>query len=149
MIVVMIPNFEPNGLLPRGIHWAAWKEINDRYGLTPHRAKLMGGLGKAIGILKLAGCQAIYIDGSFVTAKVVPSDYDACWDITGVDPAFLDRLLYNFDVVSRARLKQKYLGDLFPAQIPKGASGKVFLEFFQIDKSTGLEKGIVALKLKP
>jgi hypothetical protein len=147
IVVIMIPNFDLNGLLPKGIHLAVWTELNIRFGINPHRQKLLGGLGKANGVLKLAGCRLIYIDGSFVTAKVHPTDYDACWDITGVDPYLLDPLFVNFDTLSRARLKSKYMGDLFPAQIPEGASGKAFLDFFQIDKTTGLEKGIVALKL--
>jgi hypothetical protein len=42
----------------------------------------------------------------------------------------------------------KYLGEFFPAHMPEGASGKVFLEFFQTDKETGRSKGIVGLILR-
>jgi hypothetical protein len=32
----------------------------------------------------------VYIDGGFVTVKREPSDYDACWDIDGVNVEALD-----------------------------------------------------------
>jgi len=44
-------------------------------------------------------------------------------------------------------MKAKYRGDLFPAEVPEGTSGKVFLEFFQTDKRTGESKGIVSIRL--
>jgi len=37
-------------------------------------------------------------------------------------------------------MKDQYKGDLFPAETPEGASGKRFLDFFQIDKKN-LRKG--------
>jgi hypothetical protein len=44
-------------------------------------------------------------------------------------------------------MKAKYSGDLFPAEVPEGVSGKAFLDFFQTDKRTGEPKGIVLLDL--
>lgn len=88
-----------------------------------------------------------YIDGSFVTAKVVPADYDACWEITNVDPTRLDPVLLTFDP-GRAIQKAKYFGELFPASATEAGSGRTFLDFQQIDKETGDAKGIVALDLR-
>lgn len=142
----MIPEFNEFGLLPIGIHLATWKEFKDRFGINSHRLKLFNGLIQAGNVLKQAGCILIYVDGSFVTNKKFPSDYDACWDLVGVNPTRLDQLMIQFDDISRKLLKAKYLGDLFPAQIPEGSSGKTFVDFFQTDKNTGKLKGIVALK---
>ena len=47
----------------------------------------------------------------------------------------------------RAGQKQRFLGEFFPADLPEGATGKTFLEFFQTDKETGDRKGIVAIDL--
>ena len=77
----------------------------------------------------------------------MPNDFDACWDIEGVDPDLLDPVLLTFDD-SRAAQKAKYLGELFPAQLSEGGSGGSFLEFFQIDKETGNPKGIITLDLR-
>ena len=47
----------------------------------------------------------------------------------------------------RAAQKAKYLGEMFPADFIEGTTGRTFLEFFQIDKQTGIRKGIVEIDL--
>jgi len=89
---------------------------------------------------------AAYLDGSFVTTKDQPGDFDACWDVTDVDPDKIDPVFFDFDN-GRAAQKARFGGEFFPAQLPEGDSGKTFLEFFQIDKNTGDPKGIVAVDL--
>lgn len=143
----MIPPFDDSGNLPPGVHEATWDEFADRFGITPQRRALLAGLYSALQVLQSAGCRAVYIDGSFVTNKLVPNDFDACWDIEGVDPDQLDPVLLTFDD-RRAAQKAKYLGELFPAQLTEGGSGGSFLAFFQVDKETGNPKGIVALDLR-
>ena len=98
------------------------------------------------------GCRAAYIDGSFVSAKEVPADFDACWDTEGVD---VDRLQNRDPVLltfadRRAAQKSKYGGELFPAQVQAEASSpyRIFLDFFQTDKDTGSRKGIVLINLE-
>jgi hypothetical protein len=142
----MITAFKTDGNLPPGVHWATWQEFVERFGATPHRQQLLKKLKSAIDLLSKAGCQVIYIDGSFVTSKENPDHYDCCWDITGVDPYLLDPILLNFNN-GQAAQKIKYLGKLFPAQVQKGIAGKTYLEFFQVDKNTGKQKGIVAIDL--
>ena len=88
-----------------------------------------------------------YIDGSFVTDKVHPNDFDACWEEEGVDPLLLDPVLLTFDS-GRSTQKAKYFGELFPASIGAGSEGLSFLEFFQIDRNSGEPKGIVAIDLR-
>ena len=106
----------------------------------------MEGFRAAIENLKAAECRTVYLDGSFVTNKTHPNDYDACWEKAGVDPTSLDPVLLTFDV-GRATQKAKYLGELFPASIIADAEGLAFLEFFQTDKETGRPKGIIAIDL--
>lgn len=88
----------------------------------------------------------MYLDGSFVTAKDAPGDYDACWELSGVDFTTLDPVLQTFDP-GRATQKAKYKGELFPADVPADLFGTPFLDFFQKDKRTGQPKGIIALDL--
>jgi hypothetical protein len=116
------------------------------FGFTVRRAQLLTGLKDALILLKLAGCRTAFIDGSFVTAKPQPMDFDACWAIDGVDPERLDPVFLDFSN-SRARQKARFGGEFFPADLPEGMTGKTFLEFFQTDKETGEPKGIVALDL--
>ena len=86
----------------------------------------MTGLRAALENLKDAGCHTAYLNGSFVTSKELPNDYDACWEEPGVDPAALDPVLLTFDP-GRATQKAKYMGELFPASIIADAAGCRFL----------------------
>ena len=139
--------FDAEGLLPPGIHWTGWEEFTRKYGSNPWRQKLLSGLKVALESLKVAGCRTVYINGSFVTDKVLPNDYDACWEENGVDPEALDPVLLTFDP-GRATQKAKYMGELFPASVIASSDGLSFLQFFQIDKNTGRPKGIVAIDLE-
>ena len=134
----MVPSFNADGNLPPGIHWATWQEIVDRFGNSAWRRHLLAGLQSAVEELKRVGCSTVYLDGSFVSAKLIPGDFDACWDEDGVDFDSIDPVLLDF-VGSRATQKAKFGGELFLAPI--------FLDFFQTDKDTGSQKGIVALDL--
>jgi len=49
-----------------------------------------------LGALTKAGCRRVYLDGSFVTSKPEPGDYDACWDIAGVDVEVPDSVFLDF-----------------------------------------------------
>ena len=106
----------------------------------------MAGFNAALENLKSAGCRTVYLDGSFVTIKAIPNDYDACWDEDGVDPVLLDPVLLTFDA-GRAAQKATYMGELFPASVVANAGGFSFIDFFQIDKETGDPKGIIAIDL--
>ena len=142
----MIPEFEPSGNLPPGVHRATWNELYARFGTTPWRRRLLVGLRAALENLQNAGCLTAYVDGSYVSAKLEPDDFDACWEEAGVDLDRLDPVLLTF-ADGRAAQKARYGGELFPASAVAGLGEGVFLSFFQTDKDTGARKGIVALHL--
>ncbi len=85
-----IPAFEENGNLPMGIHIATWQEVEESLGFNQRRLELLSGLARACQALKLAGCRRIYIDGSFVTSKEYPGDFDVCWEDDEIDYERLD-----------------------------------------------------------
>ena len=140
----MIPEFEPGGNLPPAVHRATWRELHDRFGTTRWRRRLLVGLRAALENLQRAACLTAYVDGSFVSSKPEPGDFDACWEEAGVDLDRLDPVLLTFDA-GRAAQKAKYGGEFFPASAGAGLGAGVFLDFFQTDKETGARKGIVAL----
>jgi hypothetical protein len=91
----------------------------------------------------------VLIDGSFVTEKEFPADFDGCWDRAGVNRATLQRLdptLLDFSN-RRAAQKAKYRGELFLADVAANSAGTLFLNFFQYDRD-GNKKGIVKLDLR-
>ena len=135
----------PYPVLPPGIHWATMDEVRARFATSPRRIWLFEGLVQVVDVLTQAGCRHLYLDGSFVTAKKSPGDYDGCWDPIGVVAAKLDPVLLDF-IDKREAQKRKYRGELFVASLPGGLSG-TFLDFFQVEKHTGTAKGIVGLSL--
>ncbi len=143
----MIPDFNSAGNLPEGIHLTTIEKLIERFGYNLKRAWLIDGLKLLIASLVKANCPLIYIDGSFVTSKEIPGDYDLCWSLIDVVEERLDPVLFDFTTTGRKKMEQKYRGDIFPAELPEGGSGKLFVDFFQTDKNTGEKKGIVAIKI--
>ena len=144
---VVIPSFDERGNLPPGIHPATWDEIVERYATNERREQLIDGLRAAINSLHAAGCSRVYLDGSFVTDKDEPGDFDACWEAGSVDPASLDLVLLDF-CDRRTAQKTKFGGELFPAQLAAEPGGTTFLEFFRRDRLTREPKGIIAIDLQ-
>jgi hypothetical protein len=135
-----------NGHLPPGIHKATWDDLVDCFAFNPWRVRLAQGLRRGALALASAGSPTLWVDGSYVTDKPDPSDFDACWDHRGVDRTKVDPVLLLFGN-NRALQKAKYRGEFFP-NITEDTTGFLFREFFQIDKHTGNRKGIVELDLK-
>jgi len=137
----MIAPFKDDGNLPLGIHPATWSEILARFGTNDRRRELLRGLIAGLYALKSAGCRIVYIDGSFVTAKQHPGDFDACWETGGVDLQELDPVLMDFSA-RRKKQKLKFLGEFFPDD-----ESHQFRDFFQGNRD-GSVKGIVQIDLE-
>jgi hypothetical protein len=145
--VLVIPEFNKAGNLPEGVHEASWEEIVERFGQSLHRQRLLRGLRKGLESLKASGCKRVYLDGSFVTSKDLPGDFDCCWEVEGVAPELLDPVLLDF-ADRRAAQKAKFFGEFFLARVQVKGVGRTFFEFFQQDKNTGEPKGIIAIDLE-
>lgn len=89
----------------------------------------------------------MWLDGSFVTAKDDPDDWDGAWDPKGADLTKVDPVLRDlYDLQNgRYRQKAKFGGELLLGF--KTSSGLSFQEFFQLDQN-GDRKGIVLLDLR-
>lgn len=139
--------FQGNGNLVEGIHVMTLEEFEIEFGSNYHRNKIIGGLKIGMAELKDCGCKKIYIDGSFVTKKEYPGDFDACWDESGVDLLRLKSeygTIINFDNHRKAQ-KERYFGEFFPMSFPADEH-MLFLYFFQKDRD-GNKKGIVQIDL--
>lgn len=148
MIPPLIPlTGSPWNVLPPGVHSATLEEVEAVYATNRRRKELFEGL--IIGALSLrsAGCGLIYLDGSYVTAKPKPGDFDACWDPTGVMQPLLDPVFGDFSN-NRAAQKRVFGGEFFPSTITEARSKRAFLSFFQVDRHSGESKGILSISLK-
>ena len=84
------------------------------------------------------------VNGSFVTAKEEPGDFDACWDPEGVNLDALDPVLLDMSG-RRVAQKARFGGELLPNVVEAG-SGLSFVEFFQNERDT-TRKGIVMINI--
>lgn len=146
----MIPGFvDINGVwnvLPPGIHDATLAQVEERFATNDRRELLYKGFRQGVDSLKNAGCRTVFLDGSFVSDKSNPGDFDACWDPAGVDDKKLDPILLDFSA-GRRRQKLKYGGEFFPSSGTADGS-QTFLEYFQTDRDTGKAKGIMRILLQ-
>ena len=138
----MLPGFDGRGQLPPGIHLAGWSEFESAFGYNKTRRDLIKGMRMALLNLKRAGCLTAYIDGSFVTQKIEPGDYDGCWDMANVDRLLVDPVLLDISG-TRYFQKRKYMGEMFPITLGGDDS---MLGYFQLDRNGGA-KGIVMIRL--
>lgn len=145
-VVAVLPDFDADGALPLGIHVASWDEIVERFGWSDHRMDLLAGLADLLANLRAAGCRLVYLDGSFVTDKEVPGDYDLCWEMDGADLRKVDPIVLDV-APPRAAQQARYRGDILP-NVHEGSTGAPFVDFFQRNKVTGGSKGIVAINIE-
>jgi hypothetical protein len=139
---IVLPNFDENGYLPPGIYVARMAEIKRRLAYNKCRLRLFAGLMRLAKHLKSVGCNTLYLNGSFITDKAEPGDYDSVWEYEGVSNT-IDPLLRNgWDL---KEIKRKYLGDVF-CRMPE-IMGKDHVEFFQMDRDR-VPKGIIRIDLR-
>jgi hypothetical protein len=143
IIVLLISKFMTNGNLPPGIHRASMAQAKLRFARTYHRKELFRGFRNLAIHLKEANCQTLYLDGSFVTSKEQPDDYDAVWDPVGVTNK-IDPVLLTRDKIEER--KKKYFGDVF-VHLPD-SGGFPHLEYFQRDRDDYSDKGIIKIDLR-
>ena len=146
-VVFVLPPFTDAGLLPPGMHRATWAEVEERFGGSRGRRRLLDGLLRAALNLRSAGAVVLWLDGSFVTSKPEPGDYDGAWDMARVDLDKVDPIFVDEVDLSSGRLKQKakYGGELLATVELR--SGMPFQLFFQ-QTADGDVKGIVLLDLR-
>lgn len=106
----MIPKlvYHPDDIfkvLPIGIHASTLHEVEQVYSTNPARVRLYEGLVEGAKALAIAGCKNLYLDGSYVSSKRIPGDFDACWDLEGVNLNVVDRIFIDFSIVPSRRNK--------------------------------------------
>jgi hypothetical protein len=130
-----IPPFDERGYLPPGVYETDETEFNQRFGFNSYRQQLLAGLHSALIALKQAGCDRVYIGGSFVTNKEEPGDIDGCFEGISIDENLLDSIFLNSDLEAQ---KARFGTELVFGSNRAG--------FFQTDRS-GNPQGIVAIDL--
>lgn len=132
-----MPRFDEKGRLPPGIHLVGRSEFKAAFGYNKRRRDLIKGMREALLNLRRAGCPTAYVDGSFITQRRKPGDYDGCRDMDSVNEILVDPVLPDISY-NRYRQKLKCMGEMFSVIL--GVRGSV-PGFFQRDRECGA-KGI-------
>jgi len=135
-------------VLPEGIWEVTIEEIEKKLLFSPRRIELFEKLKKALSDLKTIGCKCVFIDGSFVTDKILDnkSDIDVCFDETDIDWSNL-QIFHPIFLEEGKRQKYVYECEFYAAYSKELNYNILFIDFFQQIKSTKLKKGILKLKL--
>jgi len=136
----------PWKVLPEGIHSATLEETRDRFAINDVRRTLFGGFLEAVLKLAEASCPLVFLNGSYVTEKPYPNDYDVCWSPNGINENRLEPIFWEPRL--RDQQKIRFLGEFFPSTTIVNETGQTFVDFFQNEKTTGRKKGIVEINLE-
>ncbi len=140
----MIPESDKNGNLPPGIFEATIEEVEERFSINFQRKKLFGLLLEVLAIFRNCGCPEVYLDGSYITNKDEPEDYDLCYEPTGINAT--DEF-FEF-LKSKDRRKERYGGDIFP-RMPEPPYHYDHVVHWQIDgRNDDAAKGILKILLR-
>jgi len=87
----------------------------------------------------------VWLNGSFVTAKEEPGDFDCVWSPAGVDRLRLEAAAPELlDLTDHRSAQKRRFGGEFLPNVIEGASGQQFARFFQTDRD-GTLKGILII----
>jgi len=130
-------------LLP-GLHPASLDEIETRLAQTAQRRELFERLRQFFELAQHAGAVRMFVDGSYVTAKLDPGDVDV---VIWLDGTFLN--LLNAEDRQAMELQRMFL-----TRTPKEAFAVFdqsgwddWLDFFSFTRA-GEQKGVVEVQLR-
>jgi hypothetical protein len=146
----VIPDFLENGYLPEGIYEVTLQEVIEKFCFSKKRKKLIEGLKNLINTCLQCQVNILYIDGSFVSQKLQPQDYDACYDTDHPDREVVFAKALESILESDSEMQKRYFGgEIYYAHLKQCFGDfSTVLERFQICKEDGkTKKGIVKIKL--
>lgn len=146
-----LPALNDNGFLPPGIFDCTLAEIRERFGrfqVSDHRSRLFARLEDLFLAMQQSRLfEALLVDGSFVTAKLVPNDIDLVAVLLPGHNFERDLPTSEYALVSRAMLRRRYGFDVVIAE-KDSALCKTYIEFFsRVRDSPNVSKGMLRLSL--
>ncbi len=141
-----LPYFRPDGYLPEGMFIATEAEVTFRFGTaTRQRRQLVLRVRRWIDLARRIGAPRLFIDGSFVTAKLEPNDVDA---VVLLPYDFEDQIATNVDAATEFEemLVTRRPEEIFAAE--DEADWNEWVEFFSRTREIdGRRKGLVEVEL--
>ena len=146
-----IPPLDQNGLLPFGVHDCTLEEIKARFGSfrgSDRRPQLFARLEAFLSEAKAARVVvSVLVDGSFVTARLVPNDIDLILVVAPGHSFAVDLSPGEYAVLSKRRVYRRHGFDVLVACDESEEYWRYVRFFQQIRFEPGRTKGILRLKL--
>lgn len=141
----MIPELTREGLLPTGVHETTLGDVRRRFGsANPVRVRLMKGLAAVAAMARRIGARTLYLDGSFVTDKKNPGD----WDAVVVAPVGTNCASAGvLRLIDRPRVKKEFGGDLFLIMEDDGELLNHYVNGVFVKDRLGRDKGLLRIRL--
>jgi hypothetical protein len=142
-----VPPHNAHGHLPEGHHHATLSEVETHFAYNVRRREIFRGLTQVLKMLSDHGVSDVYLDGSFVTTKLRPSDVDVVF----IPSATADPSAWGILALSRRKeLKALHRVDLWPwpslQPDPSAPSGRqTILQYFCNDRDDH-PKGTILLE---
>lgn len=148
----MLPPFRADGWLPEGHHRASWEEIDAVFGgeAGSQRAQVFSRLRQWREAARAAGLGGLLIlDGSFISQKADPGDFDAIFVYDEPAAARLAQSADARDLISYSRCKERFAADIFTYSATSVRDFPAFCrtDGFDRDQRTQEPKGVVEVPL--
>lgn len=151
MRLVALPEFRDDGWLPEGHYAASWEEVIDRLGGSPGslRGQVARNLLSWKDEVKARGVSGwLLLDGSFVSAKEDPSDFDALLVIDEETRKILENDIEARRLLDYSECKNRGFDLLYYfAATVRDYPSLVGLDLWDRDKRTGKLKGVLEVSL--
>lgn len=146
-----LPEFREDSWLPEGHYDASWEEVVDRFGDSPGSAReqVTRGLLAWKNEVKAKGVSGwLLLDGSFVSAKEVPSDFDALLVIDDEARVILENDVEARSLLDYSECKNRGFDLLYYfAATVRDYPDLAGLDLWDRDKETGKLKGVLEVRL--
>ncbi|QFY42962.1 hypothetical protein F6R98_10340 [Candidatus Methylospira mobilis] len=137
-----IPQMNEKGLLPVGVHSCTLDEAESVLCWNDHRASLWCKLGDVLNEFRAQSFPRapLFVDGSYVTDKPIPSDVELLIDLRSADDLIAGKVVL-YCQRNHLRLRTDMLVDFYPVL----QGGNDFASFFQyVGEKTACTKGLEA-----
>jgi uncharacterized protein DUF6932 len=144
---VPIPDLDPSGLLPPGLHPCTLVEVAERFGRfnrTDRRVHLARKLEEYFGEIRATGMAAwIVVNGSFVTEKPDPEDIDLILVLPREHDLGAQLRPFEYNALSRRRVRKRHGFDVFVAREGSAEFAEYLAFFEQVKHQPGRRKGLL------
>lgn len=146
-----LPEFREDGWLPEGHYACSWEEVMDKFGGSAgkQRQRVTRGLLSWRDEVRAKGVSGwLLLDGSFISAKENPGDFDAMLVIDEEARKILENDIEARSLLDYSECKKRGFDLLyFFAATVRDYPDLVGLDLWDRDKETGELKGVLEVEL--